>query len=93
MADLACARVLISGRVTGVGFRYYVTSHAENFNVKGFVRNLDTGSLEIEAEGERKEVFDFLMDVKPGPAHAEVVSFQVEWKPYEAKYDKFFVKY
>lgn len=93
MADMACARVLISGLVTGVGFRYFVTSRAERFSITGFVRNLDTGSVEIEVEGERQEVYDFLMEVKPGPANAVVQSFQTEWKQYEQKYDKFFVKY
>lgn len=93
MTDLACARALISGRVTGVGFRYFVTSRAERYNITGYVRNLDTGSVEIEAEGDRKEVFDFLMEVKPGPTNAQVVSFQTEWRPYEKKHNEFFVKY
>jgi acylphosphatase len=93
MSDYATARVLISGRVTGVGFRYFVTSRAEGFNVAGYVRNLDTGSVEVMAEGERREVYDFLMAIRPGPAHAEVTAFQTDWQPYQKQFDTFFVKY
>ena len=93
MAEKARARVLISGLVQGVGFRYFVTSHADQYPITGYVRNLDTGSVEIVAEGEKEEVYAFLRGIRKGPAHAEIISFQTEWTPFQGKFDKFFVQY
>jgi acylphosphatase len=93
MSDLACARVLINGRVTGVGFRYFVTTKAEDFQVLGYVRNLDTGLVEVEVEGERQEIANFLGAIKSGPSHGIVSEFQTEWKQYKMLYDRFDVKY
>lgn len=93
MSDMACARVLITGRVQGVGYRFFVTTKAENYAIFGFVKNLETGALEIEVEGEKQVVMDFLNEIRKGPRHAEVGDFQIEWKPFKMTYDRFFVKY
>ena len=93
MAEMVRARVLISGLVQGVGFRYFVTSRAEQYPITGYVRNLDTGSVEIVAEGDKEQVYGFLRAVRTGPAHAEIISFQTEWSNYEGKFEDFFVKY
>lgn len=44
-------RVVYSGRVQGVGFRWQVSQVAENFAVTGFVRNLEDGTVELLVEG------------------------------------------
>lgn len=93
MSELTCARVLINGHVQGVGFRYFVTARAEDFQVQGYVRNLDTGAVEVEVEGSREEVGRFLSEIRKGPRHGLVTDFQLEWKPYKKQYDHFFVKY
>ena len=93
MVDLASVRVLISGQVQGVGFRYFVTSSAERFNITGYVRNLDTGGVELEVEGEKKEIYKFLLSIRVGPTNSHITNFQTEWKPYQEKYDTFFVKF
>ncbi len=53
-------RVHFSGRVQGVGFRFTCQSLARDFEVAGFVRNLDDGRVELVAEGDRQEVDNFL---------------------------------
>jgi len=93
VSEMATARVLITGRVQGVGFRYFVTSTAEKFPIKGYVRNLETGSVEIEVEGEKTKVHQFVTAVRSGPRNAQVSDFQLEWKPYENKYEDFSVKF
>ncbi len=93
MTEMACARALITGRVQGVGFRFFVTTKAEGYPIFGFVRNLETGALEIEVEGEKQIVMDFLNEIRKGPRHSEVFEFQLEWKPFKMTYDRFFVKY
>ena len=56
-------RVLYSGRVQGVGFRYTTVRIAQGYAVTGFVRNLRDGSVELVAEGVRSELDKFLAQV------------------------------
>lgn len=58
-----CKRVLYSGRVQGVGFRYTTQRFAEDFPVKGYVQNLPTGEVELVAEGQAQMVHAFLAAV------------------------------
>jgi acylphosphatase len=57
-------RVLYSGRVQGVGFRYTTQRLAQGFAVSGFVRNLPDGNVEVLIEGEPAQVAGFLQAVK-----------------------------
>lgn len=57
-------RVLYSGRVQGVGFRFTSQRIALRFAVRGFVRNLDDGRVELAAEGEPAILDAFLNAVR-----------------------------
>jgi acylphosphatase len=56
-------RVLYSGRVQGVGFRYTARRIAQQHAVTGFVRNLDDGRVELVAEGARSELDCLLSEI------------------------------
>jgi acylphosphatase len=56
-------RIIFRGRVQGVGFRYAVHHLARSFEVCGWVRNLPDGSVELQAQGPREEVTDFIHDI------------------------------
>ena len=49
-------RIVYSGRVQGVGFRWQVNQVSEDFAVTGFVRNLEDGTVELLVEGDSSEV-------------------------------------
>jgi acylphosphatase len=53
-------RILYSGHVQGVGFRWTVKHIAQSHAVAGFVKNLDDGRVELVAEGEPAELERFL---------------------------------
>jgi acylphosphatase len=53
-------RVLYTGRVQGVGFRYTVLNLSKNFKLAGTVRNCIDGSVELIAQGEPDQVEGFL---------------------------------
>jgi acylphosphatase len=53
-------RVIYSGQVQGVGFRYRTLTVARRFAVVGFVRNLADGTVELVAEGDPGELEGFL---------------------------------
>ena len=61
-------RVYYSGQVQGVGFRYTTHRLAQGFEVTGYVRNLDDGSVELLAEGEPAGLNRFLEAIETGSA-------------------------
>ncbi|MCM8758637.1 MAG: acylphosphatase [Candidatus Omnitrophica bacterium] len=56
--------IYVSGRVQGVGFRWYATSIAREFGVNGWVRNIPDGRVEIVAEGEPGNLQSFVDKMK-----------------------------
>ncbi len=56
-------RVLYSGHVQGVGFRYTAHRVVRGFDVTGFVRNLDDGRVELVVEGESSEIDSVLKEI------------------------------
>jgi acylphosphatase len=67
--------LVISGRVQGVGFRYFVRQKAQELNISGWVKNTPDGKLEIEAEGENHNLEIFIDWMRIGPSRAVIRSF------------------
>ncbi|HKJ53508.1 MAG TPA: acylphosphatase [Gammaproteobacteria bacterium] len=61
-----------SGRVQGVGFRYFVLRHAEAAGLRGYVRNLSDGRVEFLLRGAPAGVDTVIEQIRIGPAHAWV---------------------
>ena len=62
----------VSGRVQGVGFRYFVMRHAQAAGVTGFVRNLPDGRVEFLLQGEPSAVETVLTQIHRGPSYSNV---------------------
>lgn len=90
---LVSARLIISGYVQGVGYRWFVMRKAEEYNLKGYVRNLYNGDVEVEVEGYRPMIIDFAKELKIGPRSAQVIDLKIEWGECENKYKNFNVKF
>jgi acylphosphatase len=71
-------RYLISGRVQGVGFRYFTEEAAAREGLHGWVRNLPDGRVEIDVEGEAEAVERFERHVRHGPPGARVSGVSVD---------------
>lgn len=69
--------IVVSGRVQGVGFRYFVRQKATENNITGWVRNLPSGQVEIEASGDPENIAVFVDWIKVGPARAIIRSVSV----------------
>ena len=65
-------KILVSGKVQNVGFRYYTKKKAEELNICGFVKNELDGSVYIEAMGEETELDLFVHWCNSGPHWARV---------------------
>ncbi len=70
-------RYVISGRVQGVGYRWFTHDAAAREGVHGWVRNLADGSVEVFAEGEIESVRRLEAALRRGPASARVEEFTV----------------
>ena len=85
-------KIVVGGLVQGVGFRYFVQSAAKNYGLKGYVKNLYNGDVEVEAEGEDVILKQFAEEVKIGPRFAQVRSFYIDYCEYTGKYNFFEVR-
>ena len=71
-------RYVVTGRVQGVGFRWFTHDAAAREGIQGWVRNLADGSVEVVAEGEAESLSRFEAAVRRGPGGARVADVQVE---------------
>lgn len=65
-------KFLISGEVQGVGYRYFAQRSSAKHQVRGYVRNLDDGRVEIVAEGTAESIQEFHSDLATGPTGSRV---------------------
>jgi len=86
---MVCVKLTVSGRVQGVGFRWFIKQKADNLGLKGYVRNLSNGNVEIEAEGDDTKVDELLNHAQRGPGFANVANIDVERKDYTGSYGAF----
>ena len=64
--------LIITGRVQGVGFRWFCQERAMALGITGYAKNTSDGSVEVEAQGDEEAVDLFVSAVSKGPRHATV---------------------
>ena len=74
-------RFVVSGRVQGVGFRYFAAEAAARENLHGWVRNLADGRVEISAEGDVEAMDRFERSIRQGPRGSRVEGVDVDHAP------------
>jgi acylphosphatase len=80
----------ITGRVQGVGFRWWVQRRAEALGLVGWVMNaLDERSVELVAEGTPEALAVLERFVRVGPSGASVESVEIERGPASGEFDRF----
>lgn len=72
MGQVCSRKGFVTGRVQGVGFRYFVMRHAQARNLAGYVRNLDDGRVEFVLRGDADSVSTVIDNIRIGPPHARV---------------------
>ena len=70
---------VVHGDVQGVGFRYYVQRKAHQLGLSGWVRNNENGTVELVAEGARRDLEELKRAVEQGPRMARVDRVDVDW--------------
>lgn len=80
---------IVKGRVQGVGYRYFVYDIAQQLGVKGFVRNLRSGDVEVQAEGPEEALQKLIKALWRGPAFAHVIDVQTQLSEKEQGFSEF----
>jgi acylphosphatase len=93
MGKLIRVHLFIDGLVQGVFFRSTTRSVAKKYGIKGWVKNLPDGRVEVVAEGEEENIQKLIEFCKRGPPGAIVMDVQIIWEEYKGEFDDFEIVY
>jgi len=93
VVNIRTYEVVLSGRVQGVGFRYFVESIAGKYDICGYVRNTYNNQVEIICQGEDEDIKNFIDEVKKGPTFSAVTDIKIDEIENSKKYSIFEIKY
>jgi acylphosphatase len=93
MPEFAHLKAIVHGKVQGVYYRAFVSRIAKALSLKGYVKNLSNGDVEVEAEGMKDVLEELLRRLKAGPDGAVVEKTDITWPEYTGKYSAFDVRY
>ena len=87
------AHIIVKGVVQGVGFRWFVEREANKLGLLGTVRNLFNGDVEVNVEGERGLIEEFISALKVGNRFSSVSGLQIDWLDFKNKYKNFQIQF
>jgi len=93
MTNIVRRRIVISGLVQGVAFRYYTRDKARRVGVTGWVRNLPDGRVEAVIEGSPEGVEEVIAWCRKGPRASRVDRVQVHEEPASNEFTDFDISY
>jgi acylphosphatase len=85
--------IVITGRVQGVGYRYFTLKKAHELNIKGWVKNAPNEQVEIVAQGDETDLNTFMDYLQMGPPLARVDKISKYKMHHLTDFDNFSVKY
>ncbi len=86
-------RAIVRGRVQGVGYRFFTQRTALELGIKGYVRNLPDGTVEVVAQGAPEQLGKFLDRLREGPPLSIVEDIEVEELPEDYHFEDFEIRY
>jgi acylphosphatase len=90
---MVCKRVLLSGKVQGVSFRFHAYEMATKLRITGWVRNNTDGRVEMILCGLQKDVDEMIKWARKGPPLAKIEKMEVTDQPELPKQDEpFFIR-
>ena len=76
-------KIIVQGRVQGVGYRWFSMQIAQQLEIKGYVKNLFNGDVEVFAQGDDASVQQFIDQLRKGPSFSNVNNLNI----YDADFD------
>ena len=86
------ARIVVHGKVQGVWYRASTQEVARSLGLRGWVRNLPSGEVEILAQGEEKAIRELIDWCHHGPPAAKVTKVEVEWEEQGKSLEDFLIR-
>ena len=80
---------LVSGKVQGVNYRSWVKSQAGQLGIKGWVRNLDDGRVEVLAQGDEDALQSLKGKLALGSTMSHVDNVETQWMDYDKEHSTF----
>jgi len=93
MEEKTRVHIFVSGIVQGVFFRYFTKRTATKLGLKGWVKNLSDGRVEILAEGDKERIDKLVEWAKKGSPLARVENLEIEYGKYKGEFDCFAIRY
>jgi len=87
------AHIVYSGHVQGVGFRYAAQDIATRAGLKGWVKNLDDGRVEIVAEGKEEDIKKFLDKILKSQLSRYIIDTELSWEKPAKEFDGFDIRF
>jgi acylphosphatase len=85
-------RIVVSGLVQGVGFRWFVLRQAQALGLKGYTCNLPSGQVEVIASGDKGLIDELVKSLRVGPGYASVSDVQLEEIKTDEKFNDFGIR-
>jgi len=86
-------RFLISGKVQGVYYRKYTSENLKKIGIRGYIRNLDDGRVEVVADTQNIAIDTILEILKQGSPFSRVDSIDIEEIESSEEFDSFEIRY
>ena len=91
--EIKRAHIVVKGRVQGIFFRSNTKRIAAELELKGYVKNLPDGNVEVVAEGNEKTLNKLIEFCKAGPSLAKVEDVHIKFEKPKKEFDDFEVRY
>jgi len=86
-------KIVVSGKVQGVGYRYFTQMKAVQFGITGWVRNRQDGTVEMLTTGTRENLDLFIEEIRRGNPFSTVDQIDINEIEAEENYKSFTIKY
>jgi acylphosphatase len=83
------ARIIVQGTVQGIFFRQFIKGEADKLGLRGFIRNLDNGDVELIIEGDGEGIGRMSRICEKGPEHAMIKNVIVEERNWTGDFKEF----
>ena len=82
-------KIIVSGRVQGVGYRWFARENAQDLKLTGYVKNLPDGDVKVVVQGGEEKVLEFTNILRQGPSFSNVIDLKIIDLTEEIIYDHF----
>lgn len=92
MTDVKRYKAILTGRVQGVGLRFFTMENASKLGLTGWVKNMADGTVHLEVQGEDSVITEFVSIIKKGNFIINVETFDAEEIPVVEEEKAFIIK-